>query len=73
MHVDTKTSVLLQTTKAYISSAQKRHYTVVARLIHDSSGKHSYISEELRSTLAFPIIGGETLTLKTFVDNEGTV
>ena len=73
MHVDTKTSVLLQTAKAYISSAQGPNHTAVARLILDSGSKHSYISEELRSTLALPIVGRETLTIKTFGDNEGTV
>ena len=73
MHIDTKTSVLLQTAKAYISSAQNPEHPAVARLILDSGSKHSYITEELRSTLALPVVGRETLTIKTFGDNEGTV
>ena len=73
MHVDTKTSVLLQTAKAYISAAQCPEKTAVARLILDSGSKHSYISEGLRSALSLPTVGKETLTIKTFGDSEGTV
>eukprot|EP00795_Rhopilema_esculentum_P008160 gene8160-14089_t len=73
MHVGTKDSVLLQTAKAHISAAQGPCKTAVARFIFDSGSKHSYISEALKETLSLPIVGKETLTIKTFGDTEGTV
>ena len=51
MYLDTKTSVLLQTAKGYISSATNPERVAVARLILESGSKHSYISENLRAAL----------------------
>ena len=54
MHVDRPTSALLQTAKAsYILSALSPNHTAVTPpFILDTGSAHSYISEDLRSTLA---------------------
>eukprot|EP00112_Aurelia_sp_Birch-Aquarium-sp1_P014174 Seg3041.3 transcript_id=Seg3041.3/GoldUCD/mRNA.D3Y31 product="hypothetical protein" protein_id=Seg3041.3/GoldUCD/D3Y31 len=73
MHVGTKTSVLLQTAKGYISSATNPEKVAVARLILDSGSKHSYISENLRAALNLQTVGQETLTIKVFGEEIGTL
>ena len=73
MHVDTKTSVLLQTAKGYISPATDPERVAVARLILDSGSKHSYISENLRAALHLQPVTQETLTIKVFGEETGTL
>ena len=73
MHVESKTSVLLQTAKGYVSSTSAPENIAVARLVLDSGSKHSYVTERLRDKLKLPAITQETLTIKVFGDEEGTL
>ena len=73
MYVESKTSVLLQTAKGYVSSTSVPENIDVARLVLDSGSKHSYITERLRDKLKLPTITQETLTIKVFGAEEGTL
>ena len=73
MHVDTKTTVLLQTAKGYISSPVNPEKVAVARSILDSGSKHSYISQNLRAAVGLPTVSQETLTIKVFGEETGTL
>ena len=73
MLVNSKNAILLQTAKGYISPPASSQPAAVARIIFDSGSQRSYISAKLRDSLALPTIGRETLTIKTFGNNEGEV
>eukprot|EP00795_Rhopilema_esculentum_P016014 gene16014-7350_t len=73
LFVDAKNAVLLQTAKGYISPATNSQQTAAARLIFDSGSQRSYISARLRDSLALPTVGRETLTIKTFGEEEGEI
>ena len=73
MHVDSKNTILLQTAKGYVSSSTTPDRISVARLILDSGSKHSYISERLWDELKLPTLSQQTLTIKVFGDEEGTL
>ncbi len=73
LHVNTRDSILLQTAKGYISSTTSTGKVVVARMIMDSGSKHSYISERLRNELNLHTISQDTLTIKVFGEENGTL
>ena len=73
MHINTKTSILLQTAKGFISPPADPQRSEIARLIFDTGSKHSYISAKLKETLQLPIVGQETIAIKVFGDETGTL
>eukprot|EP00794_Sanderia_malayensis_P016989 gene16989-18701_t len=73
MFVDTRNSVLLQTAKGYVSAPNDPGNSQLARLIFDNGSQKSYVSEELRNKLRLPTLSQETLSIKTFGMNDGTL
>ena len=73
MHINTKTPVLLQTAKGYISPPANPKRTAIARLIFDTGSKHSYISAKLKEDLQLPTVGQETIAIKVFGDETGAL
>ena len=51
LFIDTKTSVLLQTAKIFVSRAADPNHRIQARLIFDTGSQRSYVSTRLRNTL----------------------
>ena len=45
----------------------------LARLLFDGGSECSFISTQLKDTLALPVIGQETLVIKTFGSDQGTL
>ena len=66
LFIDTKTSVLLQTGKIFVSRADDPNHRIQARLIFDTGSQCSYVSTRLRNALQLPTINQETLMIKTF-------
>ena len=66
LFIDTKTSVLLQTGKIFLSRADDPNQRIKARLIFDTGSQRSYVSTRLRNALQLPTINQETLMIKTF-------
>ena len=67
MHIsNSKNCILLQTARANVSSPSDPSYATAARLIFDSCSQRSYITHQLKETLNLPVIGNETLSIKTF-------
>ena len=64
LFIDTKTSVLLQTAKIFVSRADDPNHRIQARLI-------LYVSTRLRNALQLPTINQETLMIKTFESETG--
>ena len=73
MFVNAKASVLLQAAKACASAPSSPQNTTIARLLFDSGSQRSYIASHLRDTLALPTISKETLNIKTFGSDEGSL
>ena len=65
LFIDTKTSVLLQTAKIFVSRADDPNHRIQARLIFDTGSQRSYVSTRLRNALQLPTINQETLIIKT--------
>ena len=51
LFIDTKTSVLLQTGKIFVSRADDPNHFIQARLIFDTRSQGSYVSSRLRNAL----------------------
>ena len=70
MHISSKSSVLLQTARAEVSStdvnAEKK---AVIRIIFNSGSQKSYVSQKLKNELNLKIIGRERVMIKTFGDD----
>ena len=69
MHVNTDTNgncVLLQTAIANVSKPNDPNVWAAVRLMFDSCSQKSYITNKLHSELCLPVIGRETLLVKTF-------
>ncbi len=73
MHVQSRTSILLQTAKGYISSPTDQSRKRISRLIFDTGSKHSYISSSLRDALQLLTISQETIEVKVFGGDAGTI
>ena len=71
LFVDTKTSVLLQTAKIFVSRADEPNHRIQARLIFDTGRQCSYVSTRMRNALQLPTINRETLMIKTFGSETG--
>ena len=71
LFIDTKTSVLLQTAKIFVSRADDPNHRIQARLIFDTGSQRSYVSTRLRNALQLPTINQETLMIKTFGSETG--
>ena len=56
LFIDTKTSVLLQTAKIFVSRADDPNHRIQARLIFDTGSQRSYVSTRLRNALQLPTI-----------------
>ena len=73
LFIDTKTSVLLQTAKIFVSRADDPNHRIQARLIFDTGSQRSYVSTRLRNALQLPTINQETLMIKTFGSETGQI
>ena len=73
LFIDTKTSVLLQTAKIFVSRADDPNHRIQARLIFDTGSQRSYVSTRLRNALQLPTINQETLMIKTFESETGQI
>ena len=73
LFIDTKTSVLLQTAKIFVSRADDLNHRIQARLIFDTGSQRSYMSTRLRNALQLPTINQETLMIKTFGSVSGQI
>ncbi len=73
MHVQSRTSILLQTARGYISSPTNPNSEKISRLIFDTGSKHSYISANLRDALQLPTVSQETIEVKVFGSAAGTI
>ena len=62
-------SVLLQTAIAPVSSPCDSSIEIRARLIFDSCSQRSYVTSALKKELKLPVLGSQTLLLKTFGEN----
>ena len=45
----------------------------LARLLFDGGSEHSFVLAQLKDSLALPVIGQETLVIKTFGSDQGTL
>ena len=69
MHVNADANgncVLLQTAMADVSKPNDPYVWATVRLMFDSCSQKSYITSKLQSELCLPVIGWETLSVKTF-------
>ena len=69
MHVNTDTNgnyVLLQTAIADATKPNDPNVWAAVRLMFDSCSQKCYITNKLQSELCLPVIGRETLLVKTF-------
>ena len=73
LFIDTKTSVLLQTAKIFVSRVDDSNHRIQARLIFDTRSQRSYVSTRLRNALQLPTINQETLMIKTFGSETGQI
>ena len=73
LFIDTKTSVLLQTAKIFVSRTDDPNHRIQARLIFDTGSQRSYVSTRLRNALQLPTINQETLMIKTFGSETGQI
>ena len=73
LYVETKNSVLLQTAKGYISAPNDSANMALARLLFDGGSECSFVLTRLKDALALPVIGQETLIIKTFGSDQGTL
>ena len=71
LFIDTKTSVLLQTAKIFVSRADDPNHRIQARLIFDTGSQRSYVSTRLKNALQLPTINQETLI--TFGSETGQI
>ena len=62
-------SVLLQTAIAPVSSPCDSSVEIRARLIFDNCSRKSYVTSALKKELKLPVLGSQTLLLKTFGEN----
>ena len=72
LYVETKNSVLLQIAKGYISAPNDSANVALARLLFDGGSERSFVSTRLKDALALPVIGQETLVIKTFGSDHWT-
>lgn len=71
LFVDTKSSVLLQTAKIFVSRADEPNHRIQARLIFNTGSQRSYVSTRLKNGFQLPTINRETLMIKTFGSETG--
>ena len=62
-------SVLLQTAIAPVSSPCDSSVEIRARLIFDNCSQRSYVTSAWKKELKLPVLGSQTLLLKTFGEN----
>ena len=71
LYVDqSKRSVFLQTAAAEVVLPDDERYCKHVRLVLDSCSQRSYITEELKNQLGLPIIGKDSLLIKTFGESD---
>ncbi len=63
-------SVLLQTAIVNVVRPDNESYVQGCRLVFDSCSQRTYITEDLAHNLALPIIGRDSLLIKTFGEND---
>ena len=63
---NSKNGVLLQTARANVSRANDETRTRNTRIIFDSCSQKTYVSEKLQKSLNLPVVGSDTLLIKTF-------
>ena len=73
LFIDTKTSVLFQRAKIFVSRADDPNHRIQARLIFDTESQRSYVSTRLRNAFQLPTINQETLIIKTFGSETGQI
>ena len=73
LFVETKNSVLLQTAKGHISAPSDSANVALARLLFDGGSERSFVLTQLKNSLALPVIGQETLVIKAFGSDQGTL
>ncbi len=73
MHVQSRTSILLQTAKGYIFLRTDQTRERISRLTLHNGSKHSYISSSLRDALELPAMRQETIEVMVFGSDEGTI
>ena len=71
LYVDqSKRSVFLQTAAAEVVRPDDERYCKHVRLVLDSCSQRSYITEELKNQLGLPVIGKDSLLIKTFGESD---
>ena len=71
MYVDqSRGSVLLQTATAEVVRPDNDCYSPRVRLVFDSCSQRSYITKNLKDKLKLPVIGRESLLIKTFGESD---
>ena len=73
LFIDTKTSVLIQTAKIFVSRADDPNHRIQARLTFDTGSQRSYVSTRLKNALQLPTINQEKLMIKTFGSETGQI
>ena len=68
IHISSKTSVLLQTARAEISSPDNDAEKAVVRIVFDSGSQKSYVTQKLKNELNLKVVGRERLLIKAFGD-----
>ena len=67
MYVDqSRGSVLLQLATAEVVRSDNDSYSPSVRLVFDSCNQRSYVTKDLKDKLKLPVIGRESLLIKTF-------
>ena len=71
MYVDqSRGSVLLQTATAEVVRPDNDSYSPSVRLVFDSCSQRSYVTKDLKDKLKLPVIGRESLLIKTFGESD---
>ena len=65
-----KGTVLLQTARAVVFCPHDGSNSTNVRLVFDSCSQRSYITEQLKNHLCLPVIGKDSLLIKTFGEND---
>ena len=72
MCVGSRNTVLLQTAKTAIYSADNRQHKATVGIILDGGSQRSYVTERLCDAMNLPVSHSESLTIKPFGSNTGT-
>ncbi len=71
MYVDqSRGSVLLQTATAEVVRPDNDSFPLSVRLVFDSCSQRSYMTKNLKDKLGLPVIGRESLLIKTFRESD---